>query len=43
MPEMLEEFGGRAALVAGTLAGEAALGFCSLDGGEGDEVERGET
>ena len=38
---LLEEDAGRAALVAGTLAGDAALGVGSVSCGECDEVEQG--
>ena len=38
---LLEEDAGRAALVAGTLAGDAALGIGSVGCGERDEVEQG--
>ena len=36
----LEGEAGRAALVAGTLAGDAALGFSALDGAEDDAVQQ---
>jgi len=38
---LLEEVAGRAALVAGTLAGDAALGVGSVGCGERDQVEQG--